>query len=792
MRLSERWLREWVSPSVDTDALAQQLTMAGLEVDAIERAAPVLEKVVVGRIVAVERHPDADRLRVCQVDAGSGELLQIVCGAPNARTGLRAPTALIGAVLPGGIEIRRARLRGVESAGMLCSARELGLDDDASGLMALPDDAPTGAALSEYLGLDDALITVELTPNRGDCLSIAGVAREVAVLNRMPAAPPPDTAADVTAPDVRPVHIEAEADCLRYAGRIVIGLDAAAPTPLWMRERLRRSGVRSLGAVVDVTNYVMLELGQPMHAFDDAKLRGGIVVRHARRGEQLTLLNREEIALAQDCLVIADESGPIAFAGIMGGLDTAVSDGTARVFLESACFTSQAVAGRGRRYKLLSDALYRFERGVDPNLQVRALERATALLLDICGGKAGPVVESDVRLKLVAEPIRLRHDRITRLLGTEVAASEVEGILTRLGMAVEPDGDAEWLVRPPGFRHDLSLEADLIEEIARIHGYDRLPARERRVESRFRPVPESRVSADRLREVLVQRDYQEAITYSFVDPALQAHLQSDLKAIDLDNPIAQQYAQMRTSLWSSLLPIWQHNLQRQQGRIRLFEVGRRYHSDEQGISQEMMIAGLVSGPVYAEQWGERACAVDFFDLKGDVEALLGLGGDGSGFEFVADRHPALHPGQSARVVSGQRTIGWLGRLHPRLAALLDARDLPFAFELDLEAVRTVAVPAYVSVPEFPSVRRDLALVINESVAADKIVRCIRDAGGPLLREVRVFDVYRGESLQAGSKSIALGLIYQDNSRTLTDEEVETVVQGLQRRLEQTLGATIRG
>ncbi len=794
MKFSERWLREWVSPELDTQGLAHQLTMAGLEVDTVEPAAPALDRVVVGHIVAIEPHPDAERLRVCSVVADDTEApLQIVCGAPNARVGLRAPVALTGARLPDGSEIRRARLRGVESSGMLCSARELGLSDDAAGLMELPADAPAGVTLQGYLDLDDSLITVELTPNRGDCLSIAGVAREVAALNRLTLAAPARSPVEPTVRDLRPIHIEATEACPRYAGQVITGLDGTASTPLWMRERLRRSGLRSRGPLVDVTNYVMLELGQPLHAFDQARLCGGIVVRYARPGERLTLLNHTEVALETDCLVIADESGPVAFAGIMGGLATAVDDDTTQVFLESANFTPQVVAGRGRRYKLTSDALYRFERGVDPELPLRALERAASLLLEICGGSAGPVVESDVRGQREHAPITLRHTRITRLLGTEVAADEVADILARLNMAVQPEGHGEWRVRPPSFRYDVALEADLIEEVARIHGYDRLPLRERRAESRFRPVPEGRISVDRVRETLVQRDYQEAITYSFVDPDVQVQLQpDDVAAIDVDNPIARQYAQMRTSLWSSLLPAWQHNAQRRQERIRLFEMGRRYWRDGQTLKQDVMIAGVASGPVLPEQWAGPARTVDFFDLKGDVEALLTLGGSMDRVEFVADRHPALHPGQSARIASSRGTLGWLGRLHPRLSAQFDTRDLPLVFELSLDAVCAAAVPAYVKVAEFPSIRRDLALVVDESLTVGEITRCLREMGGPLLRQVRLFDIYRGESLQPGSKSVALGLIYQDNSRTLTDEEVDAVVHDLRHHLEHTLGAVIRG
>lgn len=792
MRISEKWLREWADPAVDTASLAHQLTMVGLEVDTIEPAAAAFSGVVVGRITSVEPHPDADKLRVCRVDVGDAERLQIVCGAPNVRVDMLAPTALVGAVLPGDRKIKGAKLRGVGSQGMLCSARELGLSDDASGLMELPPDAPAGEDLRHYLQVDDQLLTIELTPNRGDCLSVAGVAREVAVVNRCNLREPAIEPVAATRSQEPEIRISAPTKCVRYAARAINGVDLHANTPLWMRERLRRSGLRPIHPAVDVTNYVLLELGQPMHAFDADRLSGGIDVRLARAGERLRLLNGETVELKPDCLVIADATGPVAFAGIMGGMDSAVNMQTANVLLESACFLPHAVAGKGRRYKLLSDALYRYERGVDPALAVRALERATALLTEIAGGRPGPIVDVDRRPSEEPAPIHFRHARLERLLGTRVEPEEVDDILVRLGMQVERVEGPAWRVRPPSFRYDIALEADLVEEVARIHGYDQLPERERRVESHFRAVPEARVSEARLRETLIQRGYQETVTYSFAEPALVKRVCPEREPIALSNPIAEQYAHMRTSLWSSLLPVWRYNLQRQQSRIRMFEIGMRFYRQGGEICQETMVAGVVSGGRWPEQWATTSQDVDFFDLKGDLEALVALGGRAGEFSFEAAEHGALHPGQSARIRCGAEAVGWIGRLHPRLLAEIDVRQSGLVFEIELGALTRGCVPQHVTPSEFPAVRRDLALVVDERVAAGDILQRIRDAEAPFLKDVHIFDVYRGKGLEQHKKSVGLGLIFQDYSRTLTDREVDTSIQRLQHLLERGLKATIRG
>ena len=795
MKLSEAWLREWVNPAVDAVKLAEQLTMAGLEVDSVEPAALAFKGVVVARILSAEKHPNADRLRVCSVEAGQKAPLSIVCGAANARAGLYAPLALVGAELPGGLKIELAPVRGVESSGMLCSPKELGLADAADGLLELPDDAPVGQDLRAYLQLDEAVLTLELTPNRGDCLSVLGLAREIAVLNNLQVTEPKQAPVAAVTSERRSVRVQDAGTCPRYVGRVVSGINPRAVTPLWMRERLRRCGLRSIHPVVDITNYVLLELGQPMHAFDLARLKGDIQVRQACSGEKLALLDEQTVVLHESTLVIADDSGPVAMAGVMGGLPTAVGDDTTDIFFESACFAPKAVAGQGRRYKIHTDSLHRFERGVDPALQARAVERATQLLLEIAGGKPGPVV--DVRAEVTKPaPVPLRHARLTRLLGAEIPAAEIERILRALDMKVTASGPDEWQVAPPSWRYDIAIEADLIEEIARIHGYARLPLRPQQVSLPAVAETETRVSEGRIRECLIQRGYQEAVTYSFVDPQLQAQLDPGTKAIDLDNPIASQMAQMRTTLWSSLLPVWLYNVQRHQDRVRLFELGMRFIRDpgmRDGIRQEPMLAGLIGGLARPEQWAMPARAADFYDLKADVESVLRLGGLFGDYHFEPASHPALHPGQAARVVREGVVVGWLGRLHPGLAKALEVKEvLPLVFELNLGSLNAGRLPVAMPISEYPFIRRDLALVVPELVSAADVLGCIRDAGESLLADVLIFDVYRGQGLQSGFKSVALGLIFQDYSRTLIDTEVDQSTARLQDRLNKVLGATVRG
>lgn len=791
MKFSERWLREWVNPPVTTAQLVEQLTMAGLEVDSVEEAAPAFEGVVVGKVLTVMPHPDAERLKVCQVDVGSGEPLNIVCGAPNVRPGMFAPTAVVGARLPGGMAIKRAKLRGVESFGMLCSAKELGLAEVSEGLMELPGDGVPGQDLRAYMGLDDQLIEVDLTPNRSDCLGLAGIAREVGVLNRCAVDVPAIHPVKETVPDIFPVEVLAPADCPRYVGRVIRGIDPHARTPLWMQERLRRSGIRSLGPLVDVTNYVLLELGQPMHAFDLAQLEGGIQVRRARPQETLTLLDGRQLTLDEGTLVIADHRKALALAGIMGGIDSGISDTTRDLFLESAFFAPQAIAGRARRHGLHTDASHRYERGVDPQLQRRAMERATALLLEIVGGQPGPVIEVVAEAHLpLRQPITLRAARIERMLGVEIPTDDIVDILVRLGMQVEPAG-SDWRVTAPSFRFDIANEADLIEELARVYGYSRIPSTRPRAQVAMIPQPEAKVGVERLRGILVDRGYQEAITYSFVDPEMQRLLDPENAPIALANPISADLSVMRTTLWAGLVRALAYNQNRQQSRVRLFETGLRFTQGPEGLRQEPGIAGLISGSVYPEQWGEPERPVDFYDLKGDVEALLEATGRADEFRFVAARHPALHPGQTARIERAGNLVGWLGTLHPEIERELDLMGPVLLFELDLAAVQEGAVPQFRELSVFPSVRRDIAVVLGEQVPTQAVCDCVRATAGERLQSLELFDVYRGKGIDSGRKSLALGLILQDSSRTLTDSDVEAVIERVVAELKQKFGATLR-
>ncbi|MDS4029378.1 MAG: phenylalanine--tRNA ligase subunit beta [Candidatus Contendobacter sp.] len=791
MKVSEQWLREWVDPAVSGAELAAQLTMAGLEVDHIEPAAPAFESVVVGRIIDLVPHPDADRLRVATVDVGGVEPLQIVCGAPNVAVGMCAPTALIGAVLPGGFAIKPSRLRGVESRGMLCSAKELGLAESSDGLLPLPADSQPGQSVRELLALEDSIIEIELTPNRGDCLGMEGIAREVATLNRREFRPLPADNVPPVVDAVFPVTLLNPADCPRYVGRVIRGVNPAAETPLWMRERLRRAGVRSLGPLVDVTNYVMLELGQPMHAFDLGRLTNGIEVRRAQPGDRLELLNGVVVEPDAETLLITDQNGPLALAGIMGGEISSCTDATRDVFLESAFFTPASIAGRARRYGLQTDSSYRFERGVDSQLQRRAAERATRLLLDIAGGQPGPIVEAVSPQHLPAEPaIRLRPERLRKLLGMDIPAVEVEEILRRLGMAVAVEVD-HWLVAPPSSRFDIALEVDLIEEIARIHGYDRLPGNRPLTRMEMPPRPEGRVALERFKETLTQRGFQEAITYSFVDPAFQRCLDPGRQPLALANPISADLAVMRTSLWPGLLKALVYNQKRQQTRIRLFEHGLNFIPAIDGLRQEPYFAGVAIGSALPEQWGAPARPLDFFDLKADVEALLALSGEPEAFVFVAVPHPALHPGQSARIERAGAAVGWLGALHPRVARELDVEGDAFLFELRLEGVQTARTPMFQELSKFPASRRDLAIVVDESVTVRAIQDCIDRHGGERLREAWLFDVYRGRGIAVGKKSLAFGLILQDFSHNLTDSMVEKTVSGIIAGLAGQFGATLR-
>lgn len=792
MKFSEYWLREWVNPAISTEQLSAQLTMAGLEVDAIEPVAPAFSRVVVGEVLEVVQHPDAERLKVCQVNIGEAQPLQIVCGAANVQVGLCVPAALVGAQLPGGLEIKRAKLRGVESFGMLCSAKELGLAENANGLMVLPPDATPGADVRVYLQLDDVSIELGITPNRGDCLSIAGIAREVAVLNRLAVTAPSIVEVPATIANILPIEVAAPAACPRYVGRVIKGVNPHAETPLWMRERLRRSGVRSISPVVDVTNYVLLEMGQPMHAFDLAKLSGGIHVRYARAGEVITLLDGQQVTLDAGTLLICDQRQPQAIAGIMGGMDAAISDTTDTLFLESAFFAPAAVSGHARRYGLHTDSSHRFERGVDPNLPRRAMERATTLLLAIVGGQAGPVVEAVAQEHLPErKPIKLRAARVRRLLGVAIPGDQVSDILVRLGMGGVQEGE-DWQVTPPSFRFDIAIEADLVEEVGRIHGYTELPSARPMGPLTIHPQPEARIDIGRMRQILIDRGYQEAITYSFVDPALQRVLDPQTTPLALANPISADMAVMRTSLWPGLMQALIYNQNRQQGRIRLFEAGVRFLPQDSEIKEEKMVAGIAAGNLGPEQWGEQTRLADFYDLKADVEALLGLTACSDEFVFTPKQHPALHPGQSAAITRRDGDlVGWIGVVHPVVERAVGLTGRALLFELCLSAIEQARLPRFHELSKYPAIRRDIAIIVDEAVSSQAVHDCVAGVAGGLLQNVQLFDVYRGKGIDPGRKSLALGLTWQDSSRTLTEEEVNGLLEKVLNKLGLDLGAKLR-
>ena len=791
MKISEQWLREWVSPKLDTKALAHRLTMAGLEVGTMEPVAPKLDKVVVGKIVSIVPHPSADKLRLCRVDIGKGNMLDIVCGAANAAVGMRAPVALEGAKLPNGMVIKRAEIRGVASSGMLCSAQELGLAESAEGLLVLDKDAKPGMPLTEYLRLDDTALEVDLTPNRGDCLSVAGLARELAAI----------TGAKIKSPAIKPakpkhrqriaVKLDAQQDCPHYVGRVVTGINAQAVTPMWMKEKLRRSGIRSIHPVVDVTNYVMIELGQPMHAFDLSKICGSIHVRHAGENESLVLLDGNRLTPKPGSLLIADDAQPLALAGIMGGMDSAVSNATSDLFLESAWFRPEAISVRAREHGLQTDSSFRFERGVDPALQRLAMERATALLLTVVGGKAGPVIEQTVKRHLPHMPaVTLRLERIGRLLGLDIPAKDVVNILKRLDMRSKKTGN-KWVVTPPSQRFDIAREVDLIEEIARIYGYDRLPSRRPRMDMAASPVPESDVGEARLRAALIDRDYQEVVTYSFVDPGIQALIDPQLSPARLANPISAEMAVMRTSLWPGLLQTILYNQNRQQTRARFFEVGRAFMPQGQDFSQESMLAGAAYGEAMAEQWGLPRRGIDFHDVKADVEALLVLAGIHQGVRFQPGQHPALHPGQTAEIQLEGKRIGLVGVLHPAVQSRLGLDRPAVLFEMQLAALRNGKIPNFHEFSRFPSIRRDLAILVNDATPAQAVLDCVQKAAGGLLVNLELFDEYRGKGIDSGRKSLALGLTLQDSSRTLNEDDVERVMTLVMSALKDGLGAQPR-
>ena len=794
MKVPYSWLSEWVELPWPAAELGARLTMSGFELEGLSAAAPDFSGVVVAQILAAERHPQADKLQVCRVSTGGGVPLQIVCGASNARAGLKSALAMVGARLPGEVTISAAKLRGVDSQGMLASAKELGLGESAGGILELPADAPLGEPLRKYLELDEAVLDLNISPNRGDAMSIIGVAREVAALSRGHLSGPPIVPQAAQLGDVFPVTLADPAACPRFAGCVVRGVDNSAVSPLWLRERLRRAGVRSISPVVDVTNYVMLELGQPMHAYDLNNLRGAITVRLARAGEPITLLDGKPVAVETDVLLITDAEGPVGLAGIMGGLRTAVSAETTDVFFESAYFSPQAVLGRARRFGLVTDASQRFERGVDPTQQARAIARAIALLAPVAGGRAGPieVAQSTPHVpRRVAVP--LRSKQLARLLGVTLPPERVRATLQALDMQVLPTAEG-WQATPPAYRFDITIEADLVEEVARVVGLEVIPETDAQTAQRFRKLPAAQPPEAAVLQALAARGYEEVITYAFVDPALQEQLFPDRPGLVLSNPIASDLSVMRVSLWPGLVRAALENQRRQQDRIRLFEHGTRFEPHHGGTREIDTLAALALGARLPEQWGvpkDLRGAADFYDVKGDLAALFTATGDPDAFAFEAASQPALHPGRTARVLRRGAAVGWLGELHPRLVQALDFTYTPVLFEIDLDAALAVARTTYHEISRFPQVRRDLAVVVDESVTLSTLADRVTLAASSLLRSLRIFDVYRGPGLEKGRKSVALGLIFQDISRTLTDDDVERLMASVVTDLRENLNARIR-
>ncbi|MCL2875199.1 MAG: phenylalanine--tRNA ligase subunit beta [Betaproteobacteria bacterium] len=799
MQFPENWLRFFVNPSLGSGALGHLMTMAGLEVEETRPVAPPFSGVVVARIIEAEKHPNADKLKLCKVDIGTGEPLQIVCGAPNAAAGMKVPCAKVGAVLSGDFVIKAAKLRGVESSGMLCSARELGLGEDQSGLLALEDDAPVGMDIREWLALDDTCFVIKLTPNRADCLSLTGVAREVAALTGAPFIPAPLSLVPPAGDSRRDIVLDAPEKCPRYCGRVISEVNARAQTPGWMKNRLKRSGLRPIHALVDITNYVMLELGQPLHAFDNMRLSGAVHVRLPRPDEELLLLNEQSVKPEPDTLLIADETCALALAGIMGGEKTGVTEETTEVFLESAFFTPEAIAGRARTYGFTSDASHRFERGVDFQLQRPAIERATQLILDICGGVPGPVGEarSDEHLPC-REEVALRPARVRQVLGIDLDAEVMRGLLESVHLAVR-DLAVELRVMPPAFRFDIETEEDLIEEIARLHGYDNIPSLAPRGNLGMLPSTESARTEWDVRHFLAGHGFQEVVNYSFVDSAWERDFCANDTPIKLANPIASQMDVMRSSLIPGLVSNLATNRKRQQGRVRVFELGRCFTHQEQGraaggageevpgFHQPRRLAALAAGTALPEQWGAAARTVDFFDLKGDLEALFAP----RALTFAPVQVPALHPGRAAAVFLDNRNIGVIGEIHPIWVQRFELGTAPIVFEVDLDATLSALCPESGEISRMPAVLRDLALVVPAGIPAGRVLDALREAAPATVQEIVLFDVYQGKGIEFGCKSLAFRISMQDTQRTLEDAEVDEVVSGLLRHVERTVGGRLR-
>lgn len=789
MQISEQWLRQWIDPKVSTEKLGEQFTALGLEVESINSIQPKLEKVVVGEVLECEKHPEADRLSCCKVKVSKSEILDIVCGAKNVRKGLKVAVVQVGGSLLGGPAIQAAKLRGATSQGMICSAKELGLAAESEGILELSADAPIGKSITDYLELNDHVIDLSITPNRGDCLSIQGLARDLAAVNRLKINPPAIKKTPIKTKTQLKVEVKSSQACPRYCGRVLENINSNAKIPLWMSERLRRSNLRLIHPVVDVLNYVMLELGQPMHAFALDKITKKIVVRKAKDGEKITLLDQKELTLNKEDLVVADEAAPLALAGMMGGLDSGVKVDTRAIFIESAYFSAGNLVKTARRFGISSDSAYRFERGVDFDLPQIALERATQLLLEIVGGEAGPITEIIDKAQLPKRAaIKLNLAEVPRLLGIDIPAAKAKAIFSALGMKVKA-AKTHLQITPPSYRFDVTESHDCIEELARIHGYDQIPMLPLLGELKLAPISETRIGESKIAKTLIDRGYSEVVTYSFVENKLQQKINPTNQVWELINPLSQELAVMRTSLWPGLLSTAQFNLNRGAAYLRIFEMGHTFLKQNEKILERAYLGGLVCGEAFPTSWAEKARAVDFYDAKGDIEALLEL--TGKPVEFKPLAQGALHPGQSAAIYLDGKAIGYLGALHPALVQELDLAVTPYLFEIEMSALETALLPSYCEISKFPAISRDLAIVVNEAVLASDIKSKISADGGNLLNKVEIFDIYQGTGIAAGHKSVALGLSFEDRSRTLLDDEVNAVLERIVHGLEQAFNAKLR-
>lgn len=788
MKFSEQWLREWVNPPITAQELTEQLTLVGLEVDSLTPVAGDFSNVVVGHILQINPHPDADRLRICKVDIGE-TVIDVVCGGQNAHEGLKVPLAKVNAVLPNNFKIRKSKIRGVESLGMICSESELGLADSSSGIMELPSDAPIGSDIRDFLQLNDCIIDVELTPNRGDCLSLLGIAREVATINRLPINTPNIIPIKASVAEQLPLNVTATEACVYYVGRVIRQIDPAAKTPLWIQEKLKRSGIRPLHLVVDITNYVLLELGQPLHAFDLDHVQAGIEVRFANKNEKIVLLDEQTLQLTTDDLLIASKGQPVALAGIKGGNDSSITEHTSDVFLESALFNSTVISKTARRYGIITDSSYRYERGIDYALQDKALERATALIVEFAGGEPGELCRAG-KTPEFNSAVFLRRDRIKEIIGIELKDDFVEDTLKRLGMTVAST-DNGWKVVPPSYRYDIHLEIDLIEELLRIYGLRNVPGNTLCASLKFLPCSDQKLHLSTIRNTLVQTGYQEVMTYSFVDPYYEDILKLQKNPICLLNPLSEDLKTMRSNLWPGLLKAFQYNSDRQQKRVRVFEVGLCFQNETNGVTQKRRLGGLSSGSFYNEQWGESKREVDYFDLKGDLERIFSLAKKTHEIVYESCNIPALHPGKSAEIFLNQRSIGYVGQLHPSVSQELDIKQSVYLFDLEIDALLDISLPAYKAISKFPAIKRDLAIVVSSEISAQLIQKKITDSDRELLKNVQIFDIYQGKNIDRDKKSIAFTLTFQHATRTLVDSEINDLMLKIIQILHQEFSATLR-